>query len=84
MPQGTVGSPSYLGDIADNSGSMVVGGDDDYRSSPGLGYYTLMILFWGGILSIVKIIVNQLNFNCFNLLDILENLFKSNEQIPLE
>lgn len=61
---------------------------DDSPDSPGIGYYALMLLFWGTLLSTLKIIysfvssfiIDKLNFNSLNLLDILEKMF-GKEQI---
>nr|AYO45733.1 hypothetical protein [Caulerpa cupressoides] len=70
-------------------------GDDfsgDSPDSPGIGYYALMLLFWGTLLSTLKIIysfvssfiIDKLNFNGLNLLDISEKMFgkEQDEEVP--
>nr|YP_009729383.1 hypothetical protein [Caulerpa ashmeadii]QHQ73295.1 hypothetical protein [Caulerpa ashmeadii] len=66
------------------------GGDDlpDGEGGPGLGYFALMILFWGTLIStfktvssfILNFMIDRLNFNGLSLLEILEKLF-GQEQI---
>ena len=96
LPTGFLYAPVYLGNGGDGfeppgnggNGGSNGPGDDDFPDgapdSPGIGYYALMLLFWGTLLSTLKIIssfiIDKLNFNSLNLLDLLEKLL-GQEQI---